>query len=135
MLAGGDRVHLPNLQIDDGPLEKSMKIFRIGFSIVTGIVMALAVYAQQAEPKPGKPITIPTRYIEERFYAVPVTQDNVTLLLFTDSAGSITIYNDVVDKLGLKAEVLKGGGDNGKHDFLQHWDASVGLWFSRSRTF
>jgi hypothetical protein len=70
-------------------------------------------FAQQTEPKPDKPITIPTRYIEDRFYAIPVTQDNVTLLLFTDSAGSLTIYNDVVDKLGLKAEVLKGAGDSG----------------------
>jgi hypothetical protein len=86
------------------------------FWLVTLIALSeLTVYAQQAvpEPKPGKPITIPTRYIEDRFYAVPVTQDNVTMLLFTDSAGSVTIYNDVVDKLGLKAEVLKGASDNG----------------------
>jgi hypothetical protein len=92
-----------------------MKTFRIGFSVVTGILLTLTLYAQQPapEPKPGKPITIPTRYLEDRFYAVPVTQDNVTLLLFTDSAGSITIYNDVVEKLGVKVEVIKGASDSG----------------------
>ncbi|HEY6804618.1 MAG TPA: hypothetical protein VI306_13680 [Pyrinomonadaceae bacterium] len=83
--------------------------------IFVSLLLALGSFSAfgQQEPKAGKPVTIPTRYIEDRFYAVPVTTDNVTLLLFTDSAGSLNIYNDVVEKLGLKTELLKGASDNG----------------------
>jgi hypothetical protein len=91
-----------------------MQISKAALTLLVLSFCWLAASAQQpTEPGPGKPVTIPTRYIEERFYAVPVTQDNVTLLLYTDSAGSVTLYSDVVEKLGVKAEVLKGEADNG----------------------
>lgn len=66
-----------------------------------------AVAQQTTEPQPGKPIKIPTRYSGDRFYALPVTQNNVTLVLFTDSAGSIYLDTTVVEKLGLATEKVK----------------------------
>jgi hypothetical protein len=79
------------------------------------MLCSISIVAQQAtEPRPGKPITIPTRYFGDRFYAVPVTQNNVTLVLFTDSAGGLFLNTDVVEKLGLATETLKnteGGRD------------------------
>jgi hypothetical protein len=71
------------------------------------------VAQQSPEPRPGKPVTIPTRYLGDRFYAVPVTQNDVTLLLFTDSAGSLSLQRETVEKLGLATEVLKGASDSG----------------------
>ena len=93
---------------------RTMQISKVALTLLVLSFCWLPTSAQQpTEPRPGKPITIPTRFIEDRFYAVPVTQDNVTLLLFTDSAGSLTLYSDVLEKLGVKAEVLKGEADNG----------------------
>jgi hypothetical protein len=72
------------------------------------ILCSINIVAQQpTEPRPGKPITIPTRYFGDRFYALPVTQNNVTLVLFTDSAGSIFLNTDLVAKLGLATETVK----------------------------
>lgn len=68
---------------------------------------------QPVEPRPGKPVVIPTRYDEHRFVATPVTVDNVTLSLFTDSAGTLFLYKDVVEQLRLSPTTLKGVADSG----------------------
>jgi hypothetical protein len=69
---------------------------------------------QSVEPRPGKPVVIPTRYAEHRFIATPVTLDNVTLSLFTDSAGALFLYEDTVGQLRLSPETLKGASDDGR---------------------
>lgn len=58
------------------------------------------------EPRPGKPVTIPTRYLAHRFVAMPTTVDNVTLTLFTDSAGALFIYEDAAQRLKLSVVTL-----------------------------
>ena len=90
------------------------------FSIVVFLVAVFTItparttFSQQAiEPRPGKPVVIPTRYYEHRFVATPVTVDSVTLSLFTDSAGSLFLYKDVVEQLRLLTATLKGANDNG----------------------
>ena len=81
---------------------------------VCTIASARTVLSQQpGEPQPGKPVVIPTRYVEDRFYATPITADNATMLLFTDTAGSIFLYKDVVEQLRLSSTTLKGASDNG----------------------
>jgi hypothetical protein len=66
------------------------------------------------EPRLGKPILIPTRYVEHRFIAVPTTDDNVTLSLFTDSAGGLFLYEDVVQRLQLSPILIPGATSNGQ---------------------
>jgi hypothetical protein len=65
-----------------------------------------AGFQSPAEPRPGKPVTIPTRYLAHRFLATPTTVDSVTLTLFTDSAGALFIYEDVAQRLKLAVDTL-----------------------------
>ena len=65
-----------------------------------------------SEPQKGKPIVIPTRFVANQFFAAPITTDNVTLSLLTDSAGGLFLYDDTVESLKLTPEVVEG--DNGK---------------------
>ena len=62
----------------------------------------------QAGPRVGKPVLIPTRYEDHRFIAIPTTGDNVILSLFTDSAGGLFLYEDVVKRLHLSPIRLPG---------------------------
>ena len=66
------------------------------------------------EPRVGKPILIPTRYDEHRFVATPTTIDNVTLSLFTDSAGGLFLFDDVAERLHLSLISVPGPADNGQ---------------------
>src|SRR6185369_13424363 len=62
----------------------------------------------QPEPQPGKPIVIPTRYDEHRFIATPVTIDNASMSLLTDSAGQLFVYEDAITRFGLSTETDDG---------------------------
>lgn len=64
------------------------------------------------EPRVGKPILIPTRYEAHRFIATPTTEDNVTLSFFTDSAGGLFLYEDVVERLQLPTVSAPGAAGN-----------------------
>ena len=69
--------------------------------------ISFAALAQKAsEPQPGKPVVIPTRYAAHRFVATPVTADNATLSLFTDSAGGLFLYADTAEQLKLSIVTL-----------------------------
>jgi hypothetical protein len=59
------------------------------------------LYAQS----PGKPLILPVRYDEHRFYVEPVTIEGDKLSFFTDTGGGLFIFSDVVDRL--KISVLK----------------------------
>src|SRR3954468_977671 len=64
------------------------------------------------DPQVGKPVIIPARFAANRIFATPVTSENVTLNLFTDSAGVSFLFQDTADRLKLKATTVEG--DNGK---------------------
>jgi hypothetical protein len=63
------------------------------------------------EPEPGKPIIIPTLYDEHRFVATPVTENGAKLVLFTDSAGGLFLFDDSVERLKLRTLTPLPGSD------------------------
>ncbi len=70
--------------------------------------------APAREPQPGKPIIIPTLYEEHRFVATPVTEDGAKLVLFTDSAGGLFLFDDSVERLKLQKTGLPGKDRDGE---------------------
>ncbi|HET9986578.1 MAG TPA: hypothetical protein VFQ38_23575 [Longimicrobiales bacterium] len=66
------------------------------------LLAASPVAAQTA----GKPVTIPTRYVEDRFYARPVTTRGDTLNLFTDTGGGLFLFADAVQRYAPKVETM-----------------------------
>ena len=54
----------------------------------------------------GKPLALPVKYDEHRFYVQPVTADGTTLNLFTDTGGGLFLFSDVAERLQLP--VIKG---------------------------
>lgn len=54
----------------------------------------------------GKPLALPVKYDEHRFYVQPVTADGTTLNLFTDTGGGLFLFSDTVERL--KLSVVKG---------------------------
>jgi hypothetical protein len=75
-------------------------------ALVLAMLIQIASAQSTAEPRPGQPVTIPTRYLAHRFVATPTTVDNLTLTLFTDSAGQLFIYEDVAQRLKLSVVIL-----------------------------
>lgn len=62
------------------------------------------------EPHLSHPVTIPTQFTENMFYACPVTKDGVELKFYTDSGGGIIIYRNLVDRLHLTSVKQQGNG-------------------------
>ena len=95
------------------------------------LVMLIQIAPAQStvEPQPGKPVTIPTRYLAHRFMAMPTTVDNVTLTLFTDSAGQLFLYEDVPQRLKLAVVTLpeKENGRELKVAALPTFKSSAGI--------
>lgn len=52
----------------------------------------------------GKPLALPVKYDEHRFYVQPVTKDGVTLNFFTDTGGGLFLFSDVVERLKLSVQ-------------------------------
>lgn len=77
-------------------------------AIATLLLLAASPAAAQTA---GKPITIPTRYAEDRFFARPVTTRGDTLNLFTDTGGGLFLFDDVVERYAPRSQVLKVGTD------------------------
>jgi len=98
-------------------------------AVMLVILIQIAPAQSPAEPRPGKPVTIPTRYLAHRFLATPTTVDNVTLTLFTDSAGALFIYEDVAQRLKLAVVTLpeKENGRELKVAALPAFKASAGI--------
>lgn len=55
----------------------------------------------------GKPLTLPVKYDEHRFYVQPVTADGTTLNFFTDTGGGLFIFSDVAERLKLLVQEVK----------------------------
>jgi hypothetical protein len=65
---------------------------------------ASAPSASGPTPTPGNPIALPTWFVEDRFYVVPVTTDGQKLELFTDTGGGLFITEGAVKRLNLATE-------------------------------
>lgn len=60
-------------------------------------------------------ITLPVRYVTDRFYVVPVTMEGDTLILYTDTGGGANMmYSASVDRLGLEPQLLVIGEDSAR---------------------
>ncbi|MBN1206271.1 MAG: hypothetical protein JXB05_15245 [Myxococcaceae bacterium] len=55
-------------------------------------------------PTPGNPLALPTHFVEDRFYVVPVTSDGQKLELFTDTGGGLFITEGAAERLKLATE-------------------------------
>jgi len=58
----------------------------------------------------GKPLALPTRYDEHRFYVEPVTLDGARLNFFTDTGGGLFIFSDLVERLKLPTTKIEENG-------------------------
>jgi hypothetical protein len=63
-------------------------------------------------PVKGKPLQLPARLVEGRFFAEPVTTDGKKLTLYTDTGGGLFISAKTVARY--KLPVSKVAGDDGK---------------------
>ena len=81
-------------------------------SVVALLNTELQTPQSSVEPSVGNPVTIPTRFAANRFFATPITSDNVTLNFYTDSAGALFLYQNIADRLKLTTRTVEG--DNGK---------------------
>jgi hypothetical protein len=66
------------------------------------------------QPRPGQPVTIPTRYSGHRFVAVPTPEKGGLLTFLTDSAGGTIVFADTVERLKLATAEASGAGEAGK---------------------
>lgn len=64
------------------------------------------LFPQAPAPAPGKPVALPTEYVEHRFAVCPETTSGRKLRLFTDSAGGHFLVDEVAEALKLPLEDL-----------------------------
>jgi hypothetical protein len=101
-----------------------MSRFKQLFSAQSGLFAVgavLAAYAvvhaggnDPAQPRPGEPITIPTRYSGDRFLAVPTTKSGDVLTFYTDSGGGTIVFANMVERLKLATSEMPGEWDTAK---------------------
>lgn len=78
-----------------------------------GILFLLAVACRFTPAQsPGKPVALPSKYIEDRFYVVPEMLDGTKLNFFTDTGGANFIFDEDADRLHLQRITVKAA--NGK---------------------
>jgi hypothetical protein len=75
------------------------------------------------EPRPGHPVIIPTRYIGDRFAAVPTLEKGGVLTFLTDSAGGTFLFAHVADRLQLTTTEVPGEGEADKKLRVAHLPA------------
>ncbi|MDX2033714.1 MAG: hypothetical protein SF339_23765 [Blastocatellia bacterium] len=93
-------------------LGQPRRMFRCG--IAAGIALQFICWSFPAQ-SPGKPIALPARYDEHRFYVQPVTTAGAKLNFFTDSGGGLFIFREAAERLGLSIRNLGGEGDEAFH--------------------
>lgn len=71
-------------------------------------IFCLSSFAQS----PGKPLALPVRYEEHRFYVQLITTDGVMLNLYTDTGGGFFIYREAAERLRLTVVNIGGEGKN-----------------------
>lgn len=63
----------------------------------------------------GKPIVLPARYDEHRFYVEPVAADGTRLTFYTDTGGGLFLLRDAVERLRLSMVNVGGEGKDAFH--------------------
>jgi hypothetical protein len=86
-------------------------LFAVGCA-AGSFVSADAGSANTVEPRPGQPVTIPTRFSAHRFVAMPTPDGGGNLTFLTDSAGGTIVFKDSVERLKLKT--VEAPGDGGR---------------------
>jgi hypothetical protein len=75
---------------------------------------ARAASDEASEPRPGHPVIISTRYVGDRFAAVPTVEKGGVLTFLTDSAGGTFLFAHVADRLQLARSEAPGEGERDK---------------------
>lgn len=85
--------------------------YRPVYSRLLIIILVLCSFGSSASAQTSdKPLALPVKYDEHRFYVQPVTADGVTLNFFTDTGGGLFVFSDVVERL--KPPVQKTESEN-----------------------
>ena len=67
------------------------------------LIATMSIVASTVAATAAAQTVIPTRYIADRFYAAPVTQQGDTLLMLMDTGGgTVWVIKPVLEKLGIK---------------------------------
>lgn len=59
----------------------------------------------------GKPLVLPVRYDEHRFFVEPLTADGNKLVFFTDTGGGLFLFSDVVERLKIPVVKVEEKGE------------------------
>jgi hypothetical protein len=79
-------------------------------------------------PLPGRPIPMPVKFLEHRFFVQPMTEDGATLLLFTDTGGGLMLSREAAERMSLSVSSVEGDGGEAMDAALlpaMVWDAWI----------
>lgn len=71
------------------------------FFLIATFALVYSCYSSALGQSLGKPLVLPVKYDEHRFYVQPITEDGTTLNFFTDTGGGLFIFSDVAERLKL----------------------------------
>src|SRR5215213_9082789 len=74
------------------------------------ILMLITSFPQVFAQSAGKPLQLPARYDEHRFFVEPVTTGRIKLNFFTDTGGGLFIFSDVVEHLKIPLVKVQENG-------------------------
>jgi len=87
--------------------QRKMKNIRLFFAVIVALFgFSSAVFAQRID----KPLVLPGRYDEHRFFVEPITVGGTKLNFFTDTGGGLFIFADVAQNLKIPVENIKADG-------------------------
>ena len=71
------------------------------FFLIASLVLSSGCFSSAEAQYLGKPMVLPVKYDEHRFYVQPITENGTTLNFFTDTGGGLFVFSDVVERLKL----------------------------------
>ncbi|HYP26724.1 MAG TPA: hypothetical protein VE262_08405 [Blastocatellia bacterium] len=74
------------------------------------MLILITSFPQALAQSAGKPLPLPVRYDEHRFFVEPVTLDRKRLSFFTDTGGGLFIFSDAVEQLKIPILKMQEGG-------------------------
>jgi len=83
-------------------------LLRAALGLIAGLLFSLSALAQS----PGKPLVLPVKYDEHRFYVQPIAVDGTRLNFYTDTGGGLFIYREAAERLRLSTVNLGGEGQD-----------------------
>ncbi|NTX17399.1 hypothetical protein HUA76_42180 [Myxococcus sp. CA056] len=78
-------------------------------------------------PVPGRPLALPVKFSEDRFFVQPVTREGQTLTFYTDTGGGLFILADAVTRLGLQ-RIARAAGSEDSKDWVRMPDFRNEAW-------